>query len=259
MTNEQAKSLSENALNQLMDALDRGQSDALRNYLSVMARFHSYSFGNCLLIYSQRPNASRVAGFRAWVRLQRHVRKDEKGIMILAPIVGRKKSSEDDLSEDSGTRLYGFRPAYIFDILQTEGEPLAEFATANGDPADLTEKLKGFLAEQAIALEYSDRIRPALGCSSNGRITLVPGLKAAVEFLTMVHEAAHELLHKGDRRQSTTHTIRETEAEAVAFVVSSAIGLDLSTASADYVVADIMWCSNGEARFRWWEAPANTT
>jgi hypothetical protein len=71
--------------------------------------------------------------------------------------------------------------------------------------------------------------------SEGGRITLLPKLDAAETFSVLVHEVAHELLHRGDRRKGTTRTIRETEAEAVAFVVSSAIGLDTDTASSDYI------------------------
>jgi antirestriction protein ArdC len=235
MTTEQAKALSENALNQLMAALERGQSEALKLYLEVMSRFHRYSWGNALMIYSQRPNATRVAGFRAWHRLGRYVRKGEKGIVILAPMVGKKKSAGDELTEDEQTRLFGFRAAHVFDVSQTEGEPLPEFAAVTGDPGDLLDKLKSFVAEKGIALEYSDDIRPAQGVSTGGKITLLPRLTPAEEFSVLVHETAHELLHRGDRRATTTHTVRETEAEAVAFVVNSAVGLDTNSSSSDYI------------------------
>ena len=113
---------------------------------------------------------------------------------------------------------------------QTEGDPLPEFATAKGDPREFTERLKGFVvAEKGIVLEYSDRITPAKGMSAGGKITILPNLDDAEHFSVLVHETAHELLHRTDRRIRTTHTIRETEAEAVAFVVSSAIGLDLNS------------------------------
>jgi hypothetical protein len=105
MNTEQAKKLSENALNRLMEALEQGQSEALRNYLSVMSRFHNYSWGNCLMIYSQRSNATHVAGFHGWLKLRRCVRKGEKGIVILAPMVGRKKAANGELAEDEGTRV----------------------------------------------------------------------------------------------------------------------------------------------------------
>jgi hypothetical protein len=86
MNTDEAKTLSETALTRLIEALERGQSQALKLYLAVMSRFHRYSWGNVLLIYSQRPHATRVAGFQAWLRMRRYVRKGEKGIVILAPM-----------------------------------------------------------------------------------------------------------------------------------------------------------------------------
>ena len=235
MTIEEAKILSENALMHLAADLEHGQSEALKHYLAVMSRFHHYSWGNILLICSQRPDATHVAGFHAWLRMQRHVRKGEKGIVILAPMVGRKKSGVDDLTEDAQTRLFGFRAAHVFDVSQTEGEDLPQFARVTGDPQNATDRLKVFVAANGIALEYSDQIRPALGMSSGGKITLLPGLSSAEEFSVLTHETAHELLHRGDRRKDTSHRTRETEAEAVAFVVSTAIGLDPGTSSSDYI------------------------
>jgi antirestriction protein ArdC len=234
MTTDQAKKLSEEALNRLVEALDRGRSDALKAYLSVMSRFHRYSWGNCLLIYSQRPNATHVAGFHAWLKLGRHVRKGERGIVILAPMVGRKRR-DDELTEDERTRVFGFRAAHVFDVSQTEGDPLPEFATVTGDPGDHTARLASFVATRGIVLEYSDRIAPAKGMSAGGKITLLPDLTPAEHFSVLVHETAHELLHKAERRSETTHTVRETEAEAVAFVVSGAIGLDTGSAASDYI------------------------
>ena len=234
MNTEQAKQLSEDALDRLMAALEAGQSDPLKNYLAVMSRFHKYSWGNCLMIHFQRPNATHVAGFQAWLKLKRMVRKGEKGIVILAPMVGRIKAAEE-LSEDQKTRLFGFRAAHVFDVSQTDGEPLPEFATVQGDPGDLIERLTEFVGDRGIALEYSGRIRPAHGMSEGGKITLLPDLAPAEHLSVLVHEIAHELLHRGDRRASTTHTVRETEAEAVAFVVCNAVGLDTNSASSDYI------------------------
>ncbi|PWT96939.1 MAG: DUF1738 domain-containing protein [Terriglobia bacterium] len=236
MTTDQAKQLSESAITRLMEALDQGQSDALKTYLRVMSRFHRYSWGNSLLIYSQRPEATHVAGFHAWLKLRRYVRKGEKGIVILAPMVGKKRRPDDqELAEDEQTRVFGFRAAHVFDVSQTEGEPLPEFATITGDPQCYTERLRQFVANQNIALEYDSKISPARGLSSGGRITLLPEMPPAEEFSVLVHETAHELLHRGERRQATTRAVRETEAEAVAFVVSSAIGLDTHSASSDYI------------------------
>jgi antirestriction protein ArdC len=234
MTTDQAKNLSENAVAQLMDALERGQSETLKTYLRMMSRFHRYSWGNILLIYSQQPGATHVAGFHAWLKLHRYVRKGEKGIAILAPMVGRKRS-DDELVEDEKTRVFGFRAAHVFDVSQTDGEPLPEFATVTGDPQGYTERLKQFVAGRQITLAYDAAIAPAKGMSSGGKITLVPDLAPAEHFAVLAHEVAHELLHRDERRKDTTHTIRETEAEAVAFVVCSAIGLDTNTSSSDYI------------------------
>lgn len=234
MTTEQAKALTETAVSHLISALENGQSEMLRDYLRLMARFHRYSWGNALLIYTQRPHATQVAGFHAWFKMRRYVRKGEKGIVILAPMVGRR-NGENEPIENEPKRLVGFRAAHIFDISQTEGEPLPEFATVKGDPQDYTERLTQFVAGQGIGLEYDAKIAPAKGRSSGGKITLLPGLSPSEIFAVLVHEVAHELLHHGDRRARTTHAMRETEAEAVAFVVSSQIGLDVNTACSDYI------------------------
>jgi hypothetical protein len=235
MTTEQAKALTDGALKRLMEALERGQSDALKQYLAVMSRFRKYSWANALLIYAQCPDATFIAGFHGWLRMRRFVRKGEKGIVILAPIVGRKKTREEDLTEDSETRLYGFRPAYVWDLSQTDGEPLPEFPKVTGDPNQMTERLRRFITSKEIALVYDAHIRPAQGMSSGGRIMILPGLELATEFSVLVHECAHELLHRSERRHEITHAVRETEAEAVAFVVATGIGLNAGTSASDYI------------------------
>src|SRR5436305_11964776 len=121
MKHEQAKSLADEALNKLAAAIEQGHSEALRAYLAVMGRFYRYSWGNALLIATQRPDATRVAGFHTWRRLGRAVRKGEKGIMILAPVVVKKRTDTEE-GEDEQTRVFGFRAAYVFDESQTDGE-----------------------------------------------------------------------------------------------------------------------------------------
>src|SRR5258706_14408765 len=86
----------------LVKALEAGQSEVLSSYLTAMAQFHHYSFQNIILIASQRPTASRVAGIRAWNQLGRRVKRGEKGIMIFAPMVGFKRNASDaDQSQQS--------------------------------------------------------------------------------------------------------------------------------------------------------------
>ena len=97
------------------------------------------------------------------------------------------------------------------------------------------ERLVKFVEVQGVTLNYSERIAPARGLSYGGKITLLSGMQPAEEFSTLTHEIAHEMLHRGDRRTLTTKQVRETEAEAVAFVVCQAVGLETGTASADYI------------------------
>jgi antirestriction protein ArdC len=112
MKSEQVKELTENATEQLVAALKAGRSEALTGYLKAIGRFHRYSLHNVMLIASQKPNASYVAGFRTWNQLGRFVKKGEKGILILAPIVRRKVENEEDREEVS-TSIAGFRAAYV--------------------------------------------------------------------------------------------------------------------------------------------------
>jgi antirestriction protein ArdC len=231
---EQAKQIANKAIELLSEALERGHSETLRNYLAAMAKFHRYSLHNLILIVSQRPEATRVAGFHTWKQLGRNVKKGAKGIMILAPMVLRKSKEETTSEKDHGKTALGFRVVYVFDQIDTDGKPLSNLGSAQGEPAGYTERLKQFIEERGIQLEYSDTIYPAQGQCSPGKIVLLPGQSAAEEYATLAHEAAHSLLHMQERRAETTKRVRETEAEAVAFVVCEATGLKAQN-SADYI------------------------
>ena len=97
------------------------------------------------------------------------------------------------------------------------------------------ERLKCLAVRRCIELTYEAYHCGVDGQSTGGAIKLLEGMTPASEFAVLVHELAHELLHKGDRRHSTCKTLRETEAEAVSFIVSSAIGLHAGTSSSDYI------------------------
>lgn len=223
----------------LIEQLEAGHSDALTNYLTAMSRFHQYSFGNVLEIARQMPTATRVAGFRTWKNLGRSVKAGQKGIRILAPIVGvrRKKDAEanKDITKQNERALLGFRNAYVFDISQTDGVDLPSLHEVSGDPGENIDRLAAFVKSKGIQLVYNANIAPALGMSYGGRIAILPGQSKAETFSTLVHETAHELLHRSERRTATTKTVRETEAEAVAFVVGKAVGLVNDNASASYI------------------------
>ena len=237
------KQIIKQAVEFLIEQLEAGKSETLAGYLAAMARFHQYSFGNIMAIARQRPTATHVAGIRTWNELGRFVKKGEKGIQILAPVIGnrRKRPEQESVQESSQEQkpapmLIGFRAVYVFDVAQTEGAELPEFNhQVSGEVGGKRDRLIAFLAAQGIKLEFNEKIAPALGVSYGGRIALLPGQSKAEEFTTLVHETAHELLHKAERRTMTTPTIRETEAEAVAFIVGHAVGLEMGTASSDYI------------------------
>ncbi len=224
----------------LIQQLEAGHSEALTNYLTAMGRFHNYSFGNILEIARQKPDATRVAGMYAWNQLGRKVKKGEKGIRILAPMIGTRKKKDTEKTQDSAAAhkpiIVGFRSAYVFDVSQTEGAALPALTErVTGTVGESRSRLIEFTTNQGIQLEWKDSIAPALGVSYGGRIALQPGQAPAEEFSTLVHELAHEMLHKAERRTATTKTVRETEAEAIAFVVGTTIGLDTGRACADYI------------------------
>ena len=231
---EQAKQIASKAIEQLSQALERGHSETLTEYLAAMARFHRYSLHNIMLIASQRPDATHVAGFQTWKQLGRYVKKGAKGILILAPVLLSKETETSDQRDDTERTVITFRAVYVFDVTDTDGKSLPELANAEGDPSGYTERLKEFIANRGIQLEYSEAIYPAQGQCSPGKIVMLPGQSAAEEFATLAHETGHALLHSQDRRSETTKCVRETEAEAVAFVVCEAIGLKAQN-SADYI------------------------
>jgi antirestriction protein ArdC len=240
MKAEEAKKIADQALQNLTDALKSGKSERLTQYLAMLAKFHRYSFGNVLLILSQMPAATHVAGFGTWKQMGRFVKKGEKGIVIIAPMSIRPKQDnpaapQGQEQSDRAKPILRFRSVYVFDVSQTDGQPLPEPARVSGDPQHHLTKLKEQVAERGITLDYDDLPPGADGVSRGGRISIHSGLEPASEFSVIVHELAHELLHRGADRQDISKTVRETEAEAVAFVVCQAIGLENGSAASDYI------------------------
>jgi hypothetical protein len=214
----------------LIEQLEQGHSEGLTAYLTAMGRFHNYSFGNILEIARQKPDATRVAGLYAWNQLGRKVRKGERGIRILAPVIGVRRKKDAEAEKDIRTQnqavLVGFRSAYVFDVSRPKAKSFPNLSErVTGNVGEYRERLVDFIIAQGIQLEFKESIAPALGMSYGGKIAILPGQGEAEEFSTLVHELAHEMLHKAERRTATTKTVRETEAEAIAFVVGKTIGL----------------------------------
>jgi antirestriction protein ArdC len=111
---------------------------------------------------SQKPAATRVAGLFAWNQLGRKVRKGEKGIRILAPIIGVKRKpkedAEKDITKQNRAVLVGFRSAYVFDVTQTDGAELPVMREVNGDVGDSRDRLLSFIQQQGIELVFTEKI-----------------------------------------------------------------------------------------------------
>jgi len=188
----------------------RKSSEVILNYLDFCSKFHRYSFHNRILIWMDMSEATRVAGFHAWKKLGRSVKKGEKGIPIFAPVRVKKKPEPADnegiTEEDEKTynkeRMF-FKVVYVWDVSQTEGDPLPETPDAMGVSGS------------------AETILPLLE-----RHTLSEGISH-----TLAHELAHEYLHKGVERKEYSKKLKETEAEAAAYIVSRHFGLKLKSST----------------------------
>jgi N-terminal domain of anti-restriction factor ArdC len=214
--------------------IEAGHPEVLTECLQAMAHFSRFSFGNVLLISTQRPSARFVAGWRGWNDLGRRVKQGEKGILIFAPILAdckpvESKPDQEARAEGSPVQqeLLGFRPVKVFAQDQTEGTDLGETSIFAGfDLADSLAKLMEFASSQAIQIEYSDKIAPARGTSYRGVVRLLPDMEATETVLVLARELAVQMLYETHRRSFVTRDVLLREAKAVAFVVGHALGLE---------------------------------
>jgi len=239
MKTEEIRKMGEEAITKLAAELETRPSEALQKYLRAMASasLRRYSVGNLLLILGQCPNATKVAGFHAWQRMGRHIKKGSRGIAIFAPMVLRKKMvvvtgpDEDDITEKE-EEVVRYKPVYVWDVTMTEGKPLPEPNRVQGEPGVYLQHLEDYVARLGIKLEYGPTM-DAEGFTTGDRIVLKLAMAPAATFAVLAHELAHvRLEHRGTE---LTRMQREAEAEGCAAVVSEAIGLDVGTASSDYL------------------------
>ena len=223
--NTQVQYTIDSSLKRLSSALAAGRSETLTDYLKAMSYFYDYSFTNTMLIFAQRPNATRVAGFAAWKHVGRYVKRGEKGIVILAPLMKKDEDGERD--------IYGFKAVRVYDHAQTDGRDLPKFDSVHGDPGRFTEALATLASDQGIEVEYVDSLNGADGVSTGGKVMVCKDLPDGEQFAVLAHELAHEFLHRGERKASKK--TKELEAEAVAFVTCSVLGLDTFCRSRDYI------------------------
>ncbi len=214
------------------------KSDLWLDYLKVQSRFHAYSFNNCLLIAMQCPEATQVAGFNAWKQLGRSVKKGGKAIRILAPLKYKREELDSvtgEVVELLGIR--GFKAVPVFDLAQTEGEPLpnSQISPLLGCDLGLFEGLRQFSQQRGWSVKVEDLGGPNGVCRfRTHEIVIDPKLSPLHRAKTLAHEIAHSLLH--DPSQYREHRgDMELEAESTAFVVLDYFGLDSGDYSFGYV------------------------
>jgi antirestriction protein ArdC len=231
-----------------LDTAVRGiqESDLFQRYLAAQARFHSYSWGNVLLILGQRPTASRVASYRTWQSLGRQVRRGETGIRIVVPMRRRiSNAASSEGSEADGAdvlpvpmprRVLYFGTGVVFDVAQTDGDPLPEVRVPLLDGPDgpgLGTRLERMAQAEGITVERVPEIEGsrAVGTySPSARRIIVRELEPAQMTKTLAHELAH---HFAEADRSSPE--EETVAESVAYVVCAHYGLDTGARSFPYV------------------------
>lgn len=258
-------------LKEITERLEQGvkeifTSERYTEYLDTMSKFHNYSFNNTLLITMQKPDATLVAGYQAWQKkFNRHVKRGEKGIQIIAPTPVKEKQEIEKIDPDTQEPIIGedgqpeteivemviprFRVATVFDVSQTEGEPIAEL-----DVPELT----GSVQFYDIFMEALQDISPVpvrfmeIDGEAKGYyhqtekyIAIKTGMSNLQSMKTGVHEVAHAILHDSDVMDADGiikgKTAKEVEAESIAYIVCSHFGLDTSEYSFTYIAS---WCES---------------
>ncbi len=239
------------------------KSDKYKNYLKVMSKFHKYSINNSILIFLQKPEATAVAGYRNWeTNFKRNVKKGEKGIEIFIPYKGTHKVEKIKLDENkkevldangkpvieqTNKEYITFRVGHVFDVSQTEGEPLPRMAER------LTGDVDGYnnLFDVIKTISPFEIVFEDIG-STNGKckyieeqIVINIGMSELQNLKTLVHELAHATLHSKDDLQDNKKTLEtiEVEAESVAYTVCNYLGFDTDDYSFPYLAS---WSSNKE-------------
>ena len=249
-------------LKELTEKLEQGVSEIFTSgryaeYLSAMSKFHTYSFGNVMLILMQNPAASCVAGFHTWKKeFGRNVKAHESGLKILAPCPYRRFIEQDKLDKDGTPVLDAageplrertlvqymrFRIVTVFDISQTEGKelPCIGVSELSGDIAHFEELANAITNVSPVPILYEAPHGAAKGCFNHvtEEILIRPGMSQKQTLKTMLHEISHATLHRRKKNEPPSkdqHT-REVEAESVAYVVCQHFGIDTSDYSFGYV------------------------
>lgn len=243
MTADEARVLVDTAVGHLAEDPEQWQ-----RWATTLSRFHRYSMGNTLLIAAQRPDATYVAGYRAWQALGRQVTRGEHGLTILAPVVGRRPAA--DMAAEAGmeraatpppTPVIGFRPATVFDVSQTQGRaleiPQAEPLRGH-DLADVFQRLvTGHAVPVPVHVEVlDDPATHGYWSPTERRIVLAADRDPDQQLKTLLHEWAHSVAVPDASTARARHQGQEEiAAETTAFVLARRLGLDTRAYSVGYV------------------------
>lgn len=255
---------------ELLDNLENGIKDAMNSerykaFLKIQSQFHSYSFNNQMLIYLQKPDATNVAGYKAWNKFERHVMKGEKGISILAPSPYKYKKEIDKLDPKTNKPIkdhltgeikketvemqrMSFRKTTVFDIKQTEGKELPSICNElEGNSINAESIIKAIKKTSEVPIVEKIIESGAKGYYSRmeNLIALNKGMSLDQTAKTLIHEYAHSQLHNTDAAISIDRATKEVQAESVAYVVANRFGVDTSEYSFDYLAS---WSSGKELK-----------
>ena len=260
---------------ELTDKLEQGlqnlfNSDSYRNYLSTMSKFHNYSFNNTLLIAMQKPDATLVAGFKAWHKnFDRHVKKGEKGIRILAPAPYKIKEERDKIDpvtqellldkdgnpqkEEVEITIPAFRAVSVFDVAQTDGNPIPELAAKEllSDVEGYQDMIRAVEAISPVPIELEEIAGDSKGYYDREakRIAVQENMSESQTLKTMIHEVAHSKLHskevEQDEQMKKDRNTKEVEAESIAYTVCQHFGIDTSDYSFGYIAG---WSSGRDTK-----------
>ena len=218
------------------------ESGRYEEYLKFMSKFHSYSANNCILIMLQHPTATLVAGYRAWQKMKRQVRKGEKAIKIIAPC--RYKADDEE------EKIF-FRVANVFAIDQTDGEELPTLGVSelNGNVEGYRQLFEALMAACPVPVILEDLPGEAKGCYDETlkQITVQSGMSEAQTLKTLIHEMAHQMLHAShvEGSKELDRETKEVQAESIAYAVCNYLGIDTAEYSFGYIAE---WSSGKDAK-----------
>ena len=245
------------------------ESEKYMRYLSVMSKFHRYSVNNTMLIYMQRPDATLVAGFNKWKnQFERHVKKGEHGITIIAPTPYKKKIEEMKRDPDTHAPILDadgkavieekeieipmFRPVKVFDVSQTDGKPLPELASSlSGTVPHYEAFMEAVRRSAPVPIEFEPMAANMDGyfSSEQQRIALREGMSEVQTISAAVHETAHSKLHdpKKHEAEPTWKIVMVSEGGT-----KQDFRLDFATeAEAEQAAAEEGWRYVDENQFEW--------